>query len=201
MKDKEKQYISMKEMLTKRSFETITNCNCRQYKEGAFVDLLNQEMEELQREKQIDLMVECMFDYARTLVDIKTATEDSRFINCYKDTIRGYANFLYDNNYRKIPENAVVLTREKYELIEAKSTRIPIDKDGNFIEYAIYDTDKVLTKPEYRDYVYNKARKETAKEILSYIGNFYDDCDQRFKLKDYQWHKRLCEKYGVEVEE
>lgn len=46
-----------------------------------------------------------------------------------------------------------------------------------------------------------QARKETAKEILSYIGNFYDDCDQRFKLKDYQWHKRLCEKYGVEVEE
>lgn len=45
------------------------------------------------------------------------------------------------------------------------------------------------------------ARKETAREILSYVGNLYDDCDQRFKLKDYTWHKRLCEKYGVEVEE
>ena len=177
MKDKEKQYISMKEMLTKRSFETITNCNCRQYKEGAFVDLLNQQMEELQREKQIDLIVECMFDYARTQVDIKTATEDSRFINCYKDAIRGYANFLYDNNYRKIPENAVVLTREERLLRD----------------YECFNTGYETGKAE--------ARKETAKEILSYVGNLYDDCDQRFQLKDYQWHKRLCEKYGVEVEE
>ncbi|MGN0805345.1 MAG: hypothetical protein ACI4MS_08180 [Candidatus Coproplasma sp.] len=45
------------------------------------------------------------------------------------------------------------------------------------------------------------ASEHTAKEILSYVGNLYDDCDQRFQLKDYQWHKRLCEKYGVEVEE
>ena len=44
-----------------------------------------------------------------------------------------------------------------------------------------------------------EAHKETAKEILQYVGNLYDDCDQRFRLKDYQWHKNLCKKYGVEV--
>lgn len=50
---------------------------------------------------------------------------------------------------------------------------------------------------------YRKAgqvRKETAQEILQYIGNLCDDCDERFKLKDYQWHKNLCKKYGVEKE-
>ena len=46
----------------------------------------------------------------------------------------------------------------------------------------------------------DEVQKETAKEILQYVGDLYDDCDQRFRLKDYQWHKNLCKKYGVEVE-
>ena len=44
-------------------------------------------------------------------------------------------------------------------------------------------------------------RKQTAKEILTYVGNLYDDCDQRFRLKDYQWHKDLCKKYGVRLDD
>ena len=54
---------------------------------------------------------------------------------------------------------------------------------------------------EMHDEVEQQAIKDTAKEILQYVGNLYDDCDQRFRLKDYQWHKNLCKKYGVEVEE
>lgn len=45
-----------------------------------------------------------------------------------------------------------------------------------------------------------QARKETAREILLYIGNMLDD-DSRFKLKDYQWHKDLCRQYGVDLGE
>lgn len=45
-----------------------------------------------------------------------------------------------------------------------------------------------------------KRLREQKKEILSYVGNLYDDCDQRFQLKDYQWHKDLCEHYGVGIE-
>lgn len=47
---------------------------------------------------------------------------------------------------------------------------------------------------------YEQGRKDTAKEILEGIGNFFDECDDRFRLKDYQWHKELCKYYGVEVE-
>lgn len=42
--------------------------------------------------------------------------------------------------------------------------------------------------------------KDTAKEIFQSIGDIIDDCDSRFNYKDYQWHKDLCKKYGVEVE-
>jgi hypothetical protein len=46
----------------------------------------------------------------------------------------------------------------------------------------------------------NVTVKDTAKEILQSVGDMVDDGDDRFKYKDYQWHKRLCERYGVEVE-
>lgn len=45
-----------------------------------------------------------------------------------------------------------------------------------------------------------QAVKDKAKEILQYVGDLYDDGDQRFRLKDYQWHKDLCKRNGVEVE-
>jgi FtsZ-binding cell division protein ZapB len=45
-----------------------------------------------------------------------------------------------------------------------------------------------------------QAVKSTVKEVLQYVGDLYDDGDQRFRLKDYQWHKDLCKRYGVEVE-
>lgn len=138
--------------------------------------------EEKDREKQIDLMVECMFDYARTLVDIKTATEDSRFINGYKDTLRDYANFLYDNNYRKIPENAVVLTKEKYD--------------------HLIDIINLGWLPEPRDWAFRvelvkeQARKETAKEILQDLLN----CCALYGCATNSYILEQAEKYGVEVE-
>ena len=45
-----------------------------------------------------------------------------------------------------------------------------------------------------------QAIKDTSKEILQLVGDIVDDGDDRFKYKDYQWHKKLCERYGVEVE-
>ena len=42
--------------------------------------------------------------------------------------------------------------------------------------------------------------KDKAKEILQYVGDLYDDEDQRFQLKNYKWHKDLCKRNGVEVE-
>ena len=57
------------------------------------------------------------------------------------------------------------------------------------------------------DWLYNagyrkadKVRGETANEILTYIGNMADECDDRFKLKNYHWFVKLCQKYGVTID-
>lgn len=95
-------------------------------------------------------------------------------------------------------DGKVVLSKEEYEHLKAKSTRIPIDQDGNFIEYAVYDTDKVLSKTEYKDYIYNKARKEAVKEALQEL---YEQIDE----KTPKWVKvqieMIAKRNGVEVEE
>lgn len=73
-------------------------------------------------------------------------------------------------------------------------------------EHSEQECNRCMEKVEFKhglslDATEERVRKETAKEILTYVGNLSDDCDDRIKLKDYQWHKNLCQKYGVEVEE
>lgn len=63
-------------------------------------------------------------------------------------------------------------------------------------------THKEVAKDLY-DTGYRKAdtvRKETAKEILTIVGNVVDD-DGWTKLKDYQWFTNLCAKYGVKIKQ
>lgn len=50
---------------------------------------------------------------------------------------------------------------------------------------------------------YRKAdtvRAETAKEILTIVGNIADG-EEWTKLKDYQWFTDLCTKYGVKIKQ
>ena len=121
MKDKEKQYISMKEMLTKRSIEPITNCNCKiesridyavrknEDNTGSMADLLNQEIEELTNQKEIEEMAKviCQQQYFNT--------------HCVEHcNLKGYccectdlATNLYNAGYRKLPEDSVSTSQEK----------------------------------------------------------------------------------------
>lgn len=74
------------------------------------------------------------------------------------------------------------LTRDIRKIDNGSKTRKEVAKD-------LYDTG------------YRKAdtvRKETAKEILTIVGNVVDD-DEWTKLKDYQWFTNLCAKYGVKI--
>lgn len=83
---------------------------------------------------------------------------------------------MYRMGYRKIPENAVVLTMEEY-----------IDLSRNYVGEQI-----------------EKARKETAKEILQCL---YDKCYEIQNLRECFAHiipldiLTLAKEYGVEVEE
>lgn len=87
-----------------------------------------------------------------------------------------HAEALYDAGYRKIPENAVVLTKEEY-----------IDLSRNYVTEQI-----------------EKARKKTVKEILLLLGKGYDETEKT-EFNNLQWYKEFCRelkhRYGVEVEE
>ena len=78
--------------------------------------------------------------------------------------------------YRKIPENAVVLTKEEY-----------IDLSRNYVTEQI-----------------EQVRKKTAKEILLLLGKGYDETEKT-EFNNLQWYKEFCRelkhRYGVEVEE
>ena len=113
MKNKEKQDISMKEMLTKRSIEPITNCNCRQDKDGAFADLLNQEIEELQKAKAIEEMAQTICEFAHSTGRCDCVNNFAP--NC---TWKDMATSVYNAGYRKITDS-VVLSKEEYEKLKS----------------------------------------------------------------------------------
>ena len=108
-------------------------------KRGGMVDLLNQEMNELQeglKQKQIEEMAEDYYGYS---IDLE---EDCKFV----------ATEMYDKGHRKIPENAVVLTREEYgelkqakTLLEFREETIKLLEDAN-IRYAETLELKVIIK-------------------------------------------------------
>ena len=93
------------------------------------------------------------------------------------------AETLIKDNYRKIPEGSVVLTREEYETLKLE---LAIEKKR---------ADESYTQKEVEEIIASKERiksKETAREILKEVGK---------TCGDYQWFKNLCKQYGVEVEE
>lgn len=111
--------------------------------------------------------------------------------NVYDTTADEIAEGLYNTGYRKIPENAVVLTKEEY-----------IDLSRNYVTEQI-----------------EQVRKETAKEILQRVVNICEDEEEfqdgtvNTQLEPMYFGiangcnfikgevKRLAKEYGVEVEE
>ena len=111
--------------------------------------------------------------------------------NVYTTTAEDIAEGIYNAGYRKIPENAVVLTKEEY-----------IDLSRNYVTEQI-----------------EQVRKKTAKEILQKVVNIcrkeedFQDGTVNTQLEPLYFGimngcafirnevKELAEQYGVEVEE
>lgn len=87
-----------------------------------------------------------------------------------------HAEKLYNAGYRKLPEGAVVLTKEECD------NKVILNEDH--FERAL-------------NYEREKARKGTAKEILNRINEY--NLDYNWDLKEE--FKKLCKDYGVEVED
>ena len=86
--------------------------------EGAFVDLLNQEMKELQEsQKQIEEMASYLIGKN------VTGSDSTRVLSLGYLTVREIASILVNAGYRKIPEGSVVLETSVYESLEIKNYR------------------------------------------------------------------------------
>ena len=102
---------------------------------------------------------------------------------------------LYNAGYRKVPENAVVLTREEFDRL---NSCIKSEEEVR----AIMQQQKLPMVRELTDKEVDKKLatvtalvcKKTAKEILQEFGYCND-------TTFYQKWLELCKKYGVEVEE
>lgn len=101
--------------------------------------------------------------------------------NVYDTTAGEIAEGLYNTGYRKIPENAVVLTKEEY-----------IDLSRNYVGEQI-----------------EKTRKETAKEIVekvkgqseTFLIGYGDGQYDEHKYVSVEYIEELAKQFGLEVEE
>ena len=125
-----------------------------------------------------------------------------------------------EKDYRELHEEKCKLQKEnaEYERKLADGDLVSIEWHDEQVGHANKEIERLTEERDKQRKLYVKefaehanhlgefegikrqAVKDTAKEILQYVGDLYDDGDQRFRLKDYQWHKNLCERYGVEVE-
>ena len=115
--------------------------------EGAFVDLLNQEMKELQEsQKQIEELANSLYN-TQDEFDVSNPYEAACFI-------------INKLGYRKIPEGAVVLTRERYEELEKAVDSVQVAVSSFTRLETIY---KIKCKE--LELAEEKARKETAEKF------------------------------------
>ena len=181
MKDKfkdtkglDKAYMSLANHYEERKEKAI-----RQVKDGAFVDLLNQEMQELQnsmkdKEKQIKSDCEkCIHDKV-----------------CY-DCLMTDKCWGKDNDCKhyqpKLPEDSVVLSSEEYRYL--KHCVSEMYRLQGVVDNLTNEGWDILDEKEEK--IRKAERKETAIEILTHLKN-------RQLIGEYELQK-MAEKYGVEL--
>lgn len=157
-------------------------------------------------EKQIEEMAKEMEECGDVSCEDckKTHAYNGDYFHCYAID---YAETLYNAGYRKLPENAVVTTREMYD---------ELYKKANLYEYQ-KENAVVLTKEEHKQWLKdciesNKVvkeitRKETAREVIAKIiwyavkhikGKNKDEC---FIEISFEKIDEIAKQYGVEIEE
>ena len=145
MKDKEKQNISMKEMLTKRSFEPITNCNC---KVESRIDCAVKD-----KEKQIEEMAKDIpyLTLDRTVFVGATETKNVSWMLSEEDN-KVIAEELIKKGWIKLPEDGVVLSADEFANLKKyayrKGSKETVEKIICIIKTFSYDKEftKIITR-------------------------------------------------------
>lgn len=141
--------------------------------------------------------------------DKEMIEEMQRDCNCITMDEYCLVERMYNKNYRKIPENAVVLTREERDkILQATEYRINQLK----VRIAVKENDIGKLESEIDDLKYElkQARKETAREIFDklialckesrifFAGDEIKDDEGILYLEDLE---DLAKQYGVDLGE
>lgn len=114
----------------------------------------------------------------------------------YPDDAKEIAKALYLLGYRKIPENAVVLTREEYE--RQQKNNEDFDKFArSIIDIRMQNGNKIATFKDLQDYIelqVKQGNKETARKLLQKIRSYTLDKEVGMKYL----LGKLEKEYGVE---
>ena len=115
---------------------------------------------------------------------------------------RCFSKYLYEQGYRKLPEDSVVLSREEYEKLRETITDLKYDKFDLKNEISEKDNKIALLEETIDCIKFNVgfARKETAKEILNELIDSsnkitFFDCRMALGLD------KLAKQFGLEIKE
>lgn len=128
---------------------------------------------------------------------LKTIEDDELDVAMYVRSWREGDNVTVTCDLVFAMEQAVgVFNEQKAEIERLKRNQIPE------IEYQKYCAYKII-EPQIkgcldRERELKKRVDELPKEILTEIGK--KPCEHAFLNRDCEWYKRICKKYGVEVE-
>lgn len=109
-------------------------------------------------------------------------------VQCDVDCL-GIAQALYEQNYRKIPKDSVVLSREEYESIINENNKLKHYNDK--LSQGIYwgNGEQFCNRLK-------EVCKETAEKIYYFVGDYYDSEYLMLNLETF-----IREQYGVEIKE
>ena len=128
--------------------------------------------------------------------------------NCgTKRCSRCFSKYLYEQGYRKLPEDSVVLSREEYEKLQETIRDLKYDKFDLKNEISEKDNKIALLEETIDCIKFNVGftRKETAEKILDLL---VPDC----KACDENWHsgclclratlaEKIAKQFGLEVQD
>ena len=143
--------------------------------------------------QQIENMAQILFDTVEDAVTFKQTSVLGGHVttNCYK-----FAERLYNANYRRVPENAVVLTEEEYNALMLEQKRLKEIVDRIPCGYELKDKTRKETANEFYNKVNEnicsfKLENKSQEFIDGYAQAIADICGRL---------DQVAKQFGVEVE-
>lgn len=113
-------------------------------------------------------------------------SDDGEYYFQWQDGCKELAIYLYEQGYRKLPEDSVVLSKEEYKLLFDIKKKFETADGDEITAVSLLMWLKELTAQE---------RKETAEEFLQFV---YDRCLDKSFIRAVE---KFAKQFGVEIKE